>query len=151
MKFSTKKALKKLSDQFYLYLPNWTMPPNTSPVFLSERIDQGSLCTYACKRKRDNFRRATLLYHRLRKNQSTLLKLHLLVRRNCIRIVLQYHGPKDWSEIMVKCEKTFYMYRQSLYSSRLLSFFNFYLNWFIHFTLSIQMHSESCSNLSNVQ
>ena len=27
------------------------MHPNNSPIFLSERIDQGSLCTCTCKRK----------------------------------------------------------------------------------------------------
>ena len=109
------------------------MLPNSYHVFLNERIGQGSLFKYAFKRNRNNFRRATLLHHRLRKNQSKLLKLHLMVRSNYTRMVFPHHGPKDWSEIMVKCEKTFYMYRQSLYSSQLLSFFRLKLIYSVYF------------------
>ena len=79
------------------------MLPNNYPVFLSESSDHGSLRTYACKRKRDNFRRTTLSYHRLRTNQSKLLKLHLVVRSNRTRIMFYRH--ESWSKIMVKCEE----------------------------------------------
>ena len=102
LNFLLRKHLKKkTSGNFSHYLRKWTTSPNNSPVFLSERIDQGSLCTYACKRRRDNFRRATLLYHRVRKNQSKLLKLYLIVPKQLhTRILFQYHGPQDLSEIM---------------------------------------------------
>ena len=75
------------------------------------------------KEKGTIFRRATLLHYQLRKNWSKLLKLHLMVRSDCARMVFYYYWPKDWSEIMIKSEKTFYMYRQSVYSSRLFSSF----------------------------
>ena len=66
-KFSIKKAfLKNFLDNCWHYVHKWTMPPNNSPVFLSERIGQGSLCKYV--KEKDNFRRATLLHHRLIKN-----------------------------------------------------------------------------------